>query len=315
MHPRRRVQPRRPGLGGAARVRRRTSPTATRRSGVTRSTTRVDGVREWAIQNAELWVARLPRRRLAARCDARGLRRDGHRTCSTELAERVRAIDPNVARDLGDGDRRPAADRGMGPRRAVGRRAPPRGARAASPASTRATTSDYGTRRRRGARELVRPARPSPRGLRTEPRPGREPRRRRPAPRREAASGRLLLDPLARVRRCCSWARSTTSRHPFQFFTDHIDPGDRPGALGRAGGASSHGSRPSRERTCPTRRTSTPSGARSSTGHMPTRAIAATTSALLRLRAADPWTVSTRRSTTRTRGTGCCASVAATGSW
>ena len=34
---------------------------------------------------------------------------------------------------------------------------------------------------------------------------------------------------LALRRRCSSWARSTTSAAPFQFFTDHIDPRDRRG--------------------------------------------------------------------------------------
>ena len=44
------------------------------------------GVREWAIQNAELWVARLPHRRAPPRRDARDLRRHATRTSCAELA-------------------------------------------------------------------------------------------------------------------------------------------------------------------------------------------------------------------------------------
>ena len=88
------------------------------------------GVREWAIQNAELWVRDYRRRRPAPRRGARGLRRPAAHVLA-ELAERVRAIDPRalVTAEMDDG--RPAADRGVGTRRAVGRRAPPRAARAA----------------------------------------------------------------------------------------------------------------------------------------------------------------------------------------
>ena len=115
------------------------------------------------------------------------------------------------------------ADRGVGPRRAVGRRAPPRAARAAD---------------RRDARLLrgLRHGRPASRGSSSGRRAerlvvcsqnhdqvgnrafGDRPRAAElRAARRDASSSR-------RRRRCSSWARSTASGAPFMFFTDHDDP-------------------------------------------------------------------------------------------
>ena len=97
------------------------------------------GVREWAIQNAELWVRDYGVDGL--RLDAvHAVFDDSPRHVLAELAERVRAIEPRtlVISEMETG--RPAADRGVGTRRAVGRRAPPRAARAPDRTSTRATT-------------------------------------------------------------------------------------------------------------------------------------------------------------------------------
>ena len=80
-------------------------------------------------------------------------------------------------------------------------------------------------RERRRPRPPVRTA-PSAaaRRLRAEPRPGRQPRVRRPPAAAPSCawprSARLRAGDAAR----CSWARSTARRNPFQFFTDHIDP-------------------------------------------------------------------------------------------
>jgi hypothetical protein len=73
------------------------------------------------------------------------------------------------------------------------------------------------------ADELARPQGRRLRRVRPEPRSGRQPGVRRPPARPRPAARRVLRDPLA-GRRCCSRERSTTSRHPFQYFTDHIDP-------------------------------------------------------------------------------------------
>ena len=86
-------------------------------------------VREWAIQNAELWVRDYGVDGL--RLDAvHAVFDDSPRHVLAELADRVRAIEPRTLVTCRDGAGRPAADRGVGARRAVGRRAPPRAARA-----------------------------------------------------------------------------------------------------------------------------------------------------------------------------------------
>ena len=84
--------------------------------------------------------ARLPHRRAAPRRRPRDLRRERRRTSCAELAERVRAAHPGalVISEMEVGE--PAADRGVGPRRAVGGRAPPRAARPADGRAGRATT-------------------------------------------------------------------------------------------------------------------------------------------------------------------------------
>ena len=152
-------------------------------------------------------------------------------------ARRARAgARPRDARDLGDGDRRPAPARGVGPRRAVGRRAPPRGARPRHRrarrllrrTTARSPTSRASSSARRAERFVVCAQNHDQVGNRAF------------GDRLPPASG-CASPPSARcslpASRCCSWARSTARRQPFQFFTDHIDPGDRPGdARGPAAG-------------------------------------------------------------------------------
>ena len=87
----------------------RTSPTASaRRRGARRSTTRRPGVREWAIQNAELWVRDYGIDGL--RLDAvHAVRDDSDRHVLAELADRVRAANPGalVISEMGPPDFRP----------------------------------------------------------------------------------------------------------------------------------------------------------------------------------------------------------------
>ena len=59
---------------------------------------------------------------------------------------------------------------------------------------------------------------------RAEPRPGRQSRLRRPPAAGGAARSRPPASSSLRRCRCSSWARSTASSAPFQFFTDHDDP-------------------------------------------------------------------------------------------
>ena len=92
-----------------------------RRSGATRSTTSERGVREWAIQNAEQWVRDYHVDGL--RLDAvHAIFDDSPRTSAPSSRARAR-VKPARARHLRDGGRQLEADRGVGPRRAVGRRA------------------------------------------------------------------------------------------------------------------------------------------------------------------------------------------------
>ena len=106
------------------------------------------------------------------------------------------------------------------------------------------------------------------RGLQPEPRPDRQPRRRRPAHRdarrRPARLRRAAHARRRRSRRCCSWARSgrprrRSSSSPRTPSRSSAGPPPRAGSRSSSGWA---GTRPS----CPTRRTPRRSSARSSTG-------------------------------------------------
>ena len=129
---------------------------------------------------------RLPPRRPPPRRHARRLRRPpaprpgrARRPCPRRR--------PARARHLRDDDRRPAPDRGVGARRAVGGRAPPRAARAPH---RRARGLLRRLPRLRGGDRAPAPARPggAARRLHAEPRPDRQPPVRRPSGTRAAAA-------------------------------------------------------------------------------------------------------------------------------
>ena len=130
---------------------------------------------------------------------------------------------------------RPAGAGGLGLRRPVGRRLPPRPARAAdrrarrllrrlrraSPTSPRPRARPFvydgrysEHRRRRHGAPADGSGRTRVRGLLAEPRPGRQPRARRPARRRDARRWPRCGRPLALTSRCSSWARSTARSAP-----------------------------------------------------------------------------------------------------
>ena len=206
--PRRRLQPPRP----RRRARRRVRPVLHRPATQTFWGDAIDysPARRPRVGDPERRAVgpRLPRRRAAARRDARDLRR--RRAARARGARRARPRgrpDALVIAEMEIGDLR--ADRGLGPRRAVGRRVPPRAAR---PAHRRA---------RRLLRRLRQPS-PASRALYSAPRErlvfcsqnhdqvgnralGDRPR----ADELRAPCGRSAIR--ARRRRCSSWARSTAS--------------------------------------------------------------------------------------------------------
>ena len=178
--PRRRLQPRRSRLRGARARSARTSPTATRRSGATRLDYSQRGVREWAIQNAEQWVRDF---------HVDGLRLDAVHAIFDDVAAHVW---PSCERSSASADalviaemdgRRPAADRGAGATTRSGPTSSTTRCTSCSPASATATTRGYGAVAVACGDLDGRGRRSAPRDLRPEPRPGGQPRRRRPAAR------------------------------------------------------------------------------------------------------------------------------------
>ena len=194
-------------------------------------------VREWAIQSAEQWVRDF---------HVDGLRLDAVHAIKDASAEHlVAAITRRVA---GPGDRRvgpqrPEGDDAVGLRRRLGRRLPPRPARAAD---RRPRGLLRGVRRRRRPRQGVPPPARARRDLLDVPAPPlrrpRGPGRRRsaswsspPTTTRSAtarsASG--CRPRPSRWPRCCTLLSPFTpmifqgdeygEQAPFQFFTDHID--------------------------------------------------------------------------------------------
>ena len=147
-------------------------------------------VREWAIQNAELWIRDygIDGLRLDAVHAIFDDESDTH--VLRELRDRVAAVDERalVTAEMETGDLRPIER--VGPRRPVGRRAPPRAAR---PSHGRAGRLLRGLRlARRPRRAASAPSARAPDRLLAEPRPGRQPRLRRPARRgRAPPPGRL----------------------------------------------------------------------------------------------------------------------------
>ena len=263
--PRRRLQPRRSRLGGAGRVRpvlhRPLRDVLGRRDRLLAATGCASGRSRTPSTGCATTTSTGC---VSTRCTRSSTTRAPH--VLAELADRVQRGRSARAGDLGDGDRRPAAARGVGPRRAVGRRVPPRGARP----------------RHRRARRLLR-------GLRlaspTSPASSTRPQRRRLvvcAQNHDQVGNRAFGDRLHRrelarwprsarsslpASRCCSWARSTTSRTRSSSSPTTSTPRS-PRPPGTAGGGSSKRSRPSPARTCPTRRPSRRSRARSSIARM-----------------------------------------------
>ena len=145
-------------------------------------------VRRYILDNARMWLARLPRRRAAARRRARArrrLRRAPARGAGDRGGRAVGAPRPAADADRRVRPQRPGAGhaargRRLRARRAVERRLPPRGARRADRRDAAATTPTSSRCRRagQGVRARVLPRR----HLLVVPRP--RPRRRRSTPRR-----------------------------------------------------------------------------------------------------------------------------------
>ena len=212
-----------PGDEALTRVRRRTSPTGTRRSGATRSTTRSAACASGRSRTPSSGCATTT----STGCGSTRRTRSSTTRRSTSAPSSPSACTRRArrARHLGDGGRRLAADRGVGPRRAVGRRAPPRAAR---PPHRRARRLLRGLRLRRRAR------------ARTSHGAGHDPRRlvvcaqnhdqvgnraaRRPAAAEDAlrvAAAVTLFSPCTPL---LFMGEEYVETAPFQFFTDHIDP-------------------------------------------------------------------------------------------
>ena len=322
--PRRRLQPRRRlGRQGARPIRALLHPKYETPWGqaINYDGANCDPVREWVLQSAEGWVRDF---------GIDGLRLDAIHAIYDSSAEhivaaiarRVHAVrdDALVIAESGLNDPRVmrlAELGGLRLRRRLGRRLPPR---AADPADRRARGLLRGVRPRGPARQGVSPpARPrrqllgvppaavrragrrrpaaTVRGLLPEPRPGRQPRLRRPAARVRAPAGRVLHAAVA-VRAAAVHGRGVRrDRRRFSSSPTTSTSGS-PTPRARAGGASSPRSRSSARRS-PTRRIRPRSSAPSSRAGATRRWPACTRScccAAPRCRRATP----TRSSSTRT---------------
>ena len=208
------------------------------------------GVREWAIQNACMWVEEYGIDGL--RLDAvHAIYDDSPRHVLAELADRVHAGAPRALVISETSRRRRPADRGVGARRPLGGRAPPCAARAADRRAGRLLRAVRLGRGRRG-RARPPPARAA-RRLRAGPRPDRQPRARRPPAARAAPRSPPRSSSSPRRRRSSSWARSTASPTRSSSSATTLDPRS-PRPRGRAASRSSPPTRRSPARTCPTRR-------------------------------------------------------------
>ena len=238
-----------------------------------------DGVREWVLQSAEGWIRDFHLDGL--RLDAIHAIVDGGAVHIVQaLTARVHGLAPRALVIAESGMNDPKVVRshergGWGCDARLGRRLPPRPARAAHrrprrllrgvrrdraarqglPPPARRTTAT--TRRSRGRRFGARAddvAARALRRLRPEPRPGRQPRVRRPPAARGAPARRAAARCSRRSRRCCSWARSTARpRRSSSSPTTSTRRSRSPRA--RAAGASSPASPSSPARRSPTRRT------------------------------------------------------------
>ena len=206
--------------------------------------------------------ARLPRRRPAARRRARDLRRLALARLRRARRARSASADALVISEMEVGDWRPIER--VGPRRAVGRRARTTSCTSCSPASTTATTPDYGS---------VAVARATTCADAATTRGGSSICAQNHDQVGNRAVGDRLPEDALRVAAAVTLFSPCTpllfmgeeyfETAPFQFFTDHIDP-----AIAEA---TREGRRRefadfarSRARRCPIRRRSRPSSARSS---------------------------------------------------
>ena len=250
--PRRRLQPHRPRLGGPVARSVRTSPTATTPSGATRIDYSLDrrcasgrsrtpscGSRDYHIDGLRLDA-------MHAIFDDRATARAGRARDRVRRSSPARSSSPRWRSATCGRSRSGATTRS-------GRTSCTTRCTCCSPASTRATTSRYG-KVADLARELERPQARAARGLRAEPRPGRQPRVRRPAAgRRAAARGRSA--PSCRAGTPLLFMGEEYGEHaPVPVLHRPRRPGDRRGdARGSPQGVRAS-SRPSRARTSPTRR-------------------------------------------------------------
>ena len=179
------------------------------------------GVREWAVQNAELWVRdyRLDGLRLDA---VHAVHDDSPTHVLAELAERVRAVNPDalVISEMGAADFRPLTEWGHD---AMWLDSLHHALHVALTGERDGYYAGFDGSLAAVAAELRRPEGAADRRGGPEPRPGRQPRPRRPAARREAAPRRRRR-PLRTFTPLLFQGEEYGERAPFRFFTDHIDP-------------------------------------------------------------------------------------------
>ena len=254
--PRRRLQPRR------ARARRRS-----RRSGRTsrdryrhllgrrRSTTRAAAAcASGRSRTPSMWVARLRVDGLRLDAVARDLRRLARARAAPSSPSACAQRAPRRARHRREGPQRPGDPRARSRRWGHDAQWADDFHHALHALLTGERDGYYAAVRvgRRPGRELAAPTARAARRLRPEPRPGRQPRLRRPPAGRRAAPGRRRACSSPRSRRCSSWARSTASgARSSTSPTTTTRKSPRPRARGAA--VSSPPSRRSAGR-CPTRR-------------------------------------------------------------
>ena len=238
----------------------RTSPTATTRSGATRSTTRRTACASGRSRTRSTGSA-TSTSTASASTPTHAIFDDAPAPRPGRARRPRPRRRPARARHLRDDDRRPAPDRGVGARRAVGGRAPPRAARA--PHRRARGLLRRLPRLRGGDRAPARSARPrsgSSSARRTTTRSATAPFGDRPA--RELQPLRRCVLLFAPQTPLLFMGQEHGEPAPFQFFTDHVDPFDRR-RHARGPPQRVPASPASRPRTCPTRRPGTRSSARS----------------------------------------------------
>ena len=195
--------------------------------GATRSTTTAGrGVREWAIQNAGMWVRdfHVDGLRLDA---AHAVFDDGPRHVLAELADRVRAAEPARARDreMETGDLRPIEEWGHDAQWATSSTT---SSTSSSPASARATTAPTAARSPTSrASSSASPAERLVVCAQNHDQVGNRAVGDRPPPESRARCRRVVL--FAPQTPLLFMGQEYGEPAPFQFFTDHVDPRDRRG--------------------------------------------------------------------------------------